>query len=92
MITALRKNLTTLACVTGLFALLLLVYMPIRQFVSNSPSGSKVILVTLVFYSLFTMGHAATRLAAVGFIYGLGFIHLIPNNPLIREKKSSNNK
>lgn len=76
----------------GLISLIVLVFMPVRAFYQNKDVNNKVILVTLVLYCFFTMGHAATRLVLPGFFYGLAFIHLVQSNPLIRTNNNSNRK
>lgn len=61
----------------GVLALLILFLFPVKTYFSLKSTDNKILLVLCVVFVYVTLGHAATRLAIPGFIYGLGFINLI---------------
>lgn len=61
----------------GLIAVAILLIFPVTNFFKMKSTNSRILLILCVVFALFTMGHAAMRLAAAGFMYGLGFINLV---------------
>ena len=67
--------------ILGLISLIMLLIMPLKRFfeVLHKPDNL-LILITMSMWAMVTMTHAATRQGAVGFIFGIAFIHLISQN------------
>jgi len=61
----------------GLAAILILVLFPIKTFFTLRSTDDKILLILCMGFVFVTLGHAAMRIAAPGFIYGLAFIHLV---------------
>jgi len=64
----------------GFGSLILMLVMPIRKFFSNRDRFSNIWLGALVVWSLVEMSHSATRIAAVGFVFGFGFLSIIDDH------------
>jgi O-Antigen ligase len=61
----------------GLVAVLILVFFPVVNFAKLNSIDDKILLILCVVFSLLTMAHAATRIAAPCFMYGFAYINLI---------------
>ncbi|MBS1517289.1 MAG: O-antigen ligase family protein [Bacteroidetes bacterium] len=61
----------------GIIAILIMVLFPVSTFFKMKSSDEKVLLILCCVFVFITLGHAAMRIAAPGFIYGLGFISII---------------
>ncbi|MCB9276507.1 MAG: O-antigen ligase family protein [Lewinellaceae bacterium] len=61
----------------GLFVLLIIIFAFLRDYFKRR-GAQRAILVLFFLLSFLTMFHSATRLALTGFVYGIGFIVLIP--------------
>jgi cell division protein FtsW (lipid II flippase) len=55
----------------GVLALLILVWITLGRVFARQPALSKAIVLSLTVWALLFMYHAATRLAAPGFIFGM---------------------
>lgn len=65
----------------GLLAIFILVLFPAKVFLRLKSSDNKIILILCVIFVFVTLGHAAMRTAAPGFIYGLAFINIVRPRP-----------
>lgn len=64
--------------ILGVIMIFILLYLPLKSFFEiRKDSLNMVILLSMSFWALMTMTHAAMRQGAVGFIYGLAFIILV---------------
>ncbi|MEO6694250.1 MAG: O-antigen ligase family protein [Ignavibacteria bacterium] len=61
----------------GIAAILIIVIFPIKTFFQLRSTDDKIILILCVTFVFITLGHAAMRTAAPGFIYGLAFINIV---------------
>ncbi len=68
----------------GIWVLLLLVGAMVWRTVSGAPI-SKFMVLAFSLFSFLTMFHSATRLAVVGFAFGLGLVHVYANYSLSRQ-------
>lgn len=64
----------------GLVAILIIVLVPIKTFFQLKSTDDKILLILCVVFVFVTLGHAAMRTAAPGFIFGLAFVNIIRNN------------
>jgi O-antigen ligase len=62
----------------GLFAIIILLGAPIRQFYKDKKVVERVIVIAFIGFCFVFMTHAATRIAAPCFLYGLAFIKIVP--------------
>lgn len=58
----------------GIIAILIIVLFPVSYFFKLKSSDEKILLILCTVFVFITLGHAAMRLAAPGFIYGLAYI------------------
>ena len=58
----------------GIVAILIIVLFPVSTFFKLKSSDEKILLILCTVFVFITLGHAAMRLAAPGFIYGLAYI------------------
>lgn len=61
----------------GVIAILIIVLFPVVIFLKLKSTDNKVILILCVVFVFVTLGHAAMRTAAPGYVYGLAFINII---------------
>ena len=61
----------------GLGCILIILLVPVSYFFKLDSTDSKVLLIMCVSFTFVTMGHAAMRTAAPGFVYGMAFLTLI---------------
>ncbi len=61
----------------GIAIILILVIFPIVTFLRLKSTDDRIILVMCTAFVFVTLGHAAMRTAAPGFIYGLAYLHLL---------------
>ncbi len=61
----------------GIAALLILFLVPASRFMKLKNTDDRVILIICVVFTCVTMGHAAMRIAAPGFVYGMAFLNLV---------------
>lgn len=64
--------------VSGIFALLILVFSPVTRFFANRNTFERVMIISFTGFCFVFMTHAATRIAAPCFLYGLAFIRIVP--------------
>lgn len=60
----------------GIIAILIMVLFPVSTFFKLKSGDEKILLILCSVFVFITLGHAAMRLAAPGFVYGLGFIYI----------------
>lgn len=63
--------------VFGIIAILIIIIFPIKFFLETKSTDNRIMLILCITFVFFTMGHAAMRTAAPGFIYGMAFINII---------------
>lgn len=63
--------------VFGIIAILIIVIFPVKYFIKTKSVDNRIMLILCITFVFFTMGHAAMRTAAPGFIYGMAFINII---------------
>lgn len=63
--------------VFGIIAILIITIFPIKYFLETKSTDNRIMLILCITFVFFTMGHAAMRTAAPGFIYGMAFINII---------------
>jgi len=61
----------------GIAAILIIVFFPIKTFFLRKSTDDKILLILCTVFVFITLGHAAMRTAAPGFIYGLAFINIV---------------
>ncbi|MDZ4712091.1 MAG: O-antigen ligase family protein [bacterium] len=61
----------------GMIAILIIILVPIKVFFQLKSTDDKILLILCVVFVYVTLGHAAMRTAAPGFIFGLAFINII---------------
>jgi hypothetical protein len=61
----------------GIFAILIVLIVPLVHYFKLSSTDSKILLIMCVVFTCVTMGHSAMRTAAPGFMYGVAFLQLI---------------
>lgn len=61
----------------GIAAIFIMVLFPIKTFFQLKSTDDKILLILCVAFVFVTLGHAAMRTAAPGFIYGLAFINIV---------------
>lgn len=61
----------------GVMAILIIVLFPVNVFFNLKSPDNKVILIICVVFVFITLGHAAMRTAAPGFVYGLAFLNIV---------------
>jgi len=61
----------------GILAILILVLFPPKYFLMLKSSDNKILLILCVVFVYITLGHAAMRTAAPGFIYGMAFLNFV---------------
>lgn len=61
----------------GILAIFIMVLFPVQVFFKSNSTDNKILLILCVTFVFVTMGHAAMRTAAPGFIYGMAFINII---------------
>lgn len=64
--------------VPGIAALLILLFSPVTRFFSNRNTYERVMIISYTGFCFVFMTHAATRIAAPCFLYGLAFIRIVP--------------
>lgn len=67
--------------VFGLAVIAIIVLVPVGAFFKTKSTDDRIILLMCVVFVFVTLGHAAMRTAAPGFVYGLAFIHLMRRPP-----------
>jgi hypothetical protein len=65
----------------GIGVILIIVIVPVMTFFRLKSTDDRIILVMCTAFIFVTLGHAAMRIAAPGFIYGLAYIHLMRRPP-----------
>lgn len=65
----------------GLISILIIVLFPVKTFFQLKSADDKIMLIMCVTFVFVTLGHAAMRTAAPGFIYGLAFINIVRPKP-----------
>ncbi len=68
--------------VFGVAVIAIIVLVPVMTFFKIRSTDDRIILVMCTVFVFITLGHAAMRTAAPGFIYGLAFIHLLRRPPV----------
>lgn len=61
----------------GVMAILIIVLFPVNVFFNLKSPDNKVILIICIVFVFITLGHAAMRTAAPGFVYGLAFLNIV---------------
>lgn len=63
--------------VFGILAIMIIIIFPIKVFLNTKSTDNRIMMILCITFVFFTMGHAAMRTAAPGFVYGMAFINLI---------------
>lgn len=63
--------------ILGIGALLILLIVPIKRFFNSNNIVERILIISFIGFCFVFMTHAATRLAAPCFLYGLAFVHII---------------
>lgn len=92
---AAHNEFSRLVAEHGLFGMVgigLMLIVPFRIFLKRRKVGERVLIIVFIGFSLVFMTHAATRIAAPCFLYGLAFIKIIPvylsKNDLVFRKQT----
>ena len=63
--------------ISGILAMAIMIFFPIKYFFEQKSIDNKILLIMCLVFVFMTLGHAAMRTAAPGFVYGMGFLSVI---------------
>ncbi len=61
----------------GIVAILILLFYPMTFFFKSKSTNDRILIILCSVFVFITLGHAAMRIAATGFVYGIGFLNLV---------------
>lgn len=61
----------------GILAMAIMIFFPVKYFFEQKSIDNKILLIMCIVFVFMTLGHAAMRTAAPGFVYGMAFLNVI---------------
>ncbi|MEZ4692121.1 MAG: O-antigen ligase family protein [Ignavibacteria bacterium] len=61
----------------GILAMAIMIFFPVKYFFEQKSIDNKILLIMCLGFVFMTLGHAAMRTAAPGFVYGMAFLNII---------------
>lgn len=61
----------------GILAMAIMVFFPVKYFFEQKSIDNKILVIMCLSFVFITLGHAAMRTAAPGFVYGMAFLNII---------------